>query len=53
MWVLTINLEHQPRSGNTTPRRRLPAFADEFNQAIVLGRTSTSAVHRDECYEKI
>jgi hypothetical protein len=29
-------MQATPRGGNTTPRRRLPAFVVEFNKAIVL-----------------
>ena len=31
-----LRMQATPRGGNTTPRRRLPAFVVEFNKAIVL-----------------
>ena len=31
-----LRMQATPRGGNTTPRRRLPAFVVEINKAIVL-----------------
>jgi hypothetical protein len=36
-----LRMQATPRGGNTTPRRRLPAFVVEFNKAIVLLLDST------------